>query len=284
MKYNPRRNYLHPVLRPFSDDYPQGNLKTTVQADIDDRNMNISVTFEVLEPSIRDQITKGNALCVAMLYCGSTLYREMLRAGVGSTVTEVSVPTEMLRGDVEVHPSVVATNHLDLPSNTIHEEYGAGTVSIARWNPLATDQTWRFQVKPPAHATKSIFNREIDENLADGEFDIKLNPAEKYINVTANSSTTSGFKKLPERHSLPTVYVSALVEALAELRGMDSETPIDEDGWVSCIRNNLEKLEIDIGNQDELGKHTLFHTAQMLLNKPFLSLTIQETTLDGEED
>ena len=287
MKYNSRRNYLHPVLRPFSDDYPQGSLKTTVRTDLADRNMNVSVTFELLEPSIQDQVEKGEALCVAMLYCGSTLYREMLRAGTGSTVAETSIPTDMLRGDVEVHPSIVAMNHLDHPSSTTHEEYRAESLPIAQWNPLATDQTWRFQVNPTAHPTKGIFNREIDEDLADGEFDIKCNPAEKYINITANASTTSDFKKLSERHSLPTVYLGALVEALAEVKEMDGETRVDEDGWVNCIRNNLNRLGIDIGYQDQQGSHTLFHAAQMLLNKPFhsfLNLTVQGATLDREED
>ena len=287
MRYNPRRNYLHPVLRPFSDDYPEGSLKTTVSTEMTDRTMNISVTFDVLEPSIEGQVAKGDALCVAMLYCGSTLYREMLRAGSGSTKAETSIPTDLLRGDVEVHPSIVATNHLAHPSTSTHQEYGAEPVPISQWNPLATDQTWRFQVNPTTRPTKGIFNREIKHDLADGEFDIKCNPAEKYINITANASTMEDFKRLSEGYSLPTVYLAALVEALAEVKEMDGETSTDTDGWVVCIRSNLNRLGIDIGHQDQPGSHTLFHAAQMLLSMPFhpfLNLTGQEDTLDGEED
>ncbi len=279
MKYNPQRNYLHPVLRPFSDDYPEGSLKTTMRTDSTDSSVNVSVTFEVLEPSIQDQITKGDALCVAMLYCGSTLYREMLQARTGSFTAEKSIRTDLLRGDVEVHPSIVAMNYLEHPSGTTHQEYGAGPVSIAQWSPLATDQTWRFQVDPTTRPAKSIFNREIDKSLAAGEFDIKCDTAEKYINITANAATMSEFKRLSEHHTLPTVYLSALVEALAEVRDVETETSVDEDGWVNCIRNNLKRLNIDIGHQDQQGSHTLFRAAQMLLSKPFhpfLNSTVQE--------
>ena len=88
MRYNPRRNYLYPVLRPFADDYPGGNLKTEIQANVVEKSVNVSVIFEVSEPSIQDQVSKGDAVCAAMLYCGSTLHREMIRAGLGSTRAE----------------------------------------------------------------------------------------------------------------------------------------------------------------------------------------------------
>lgn len=287
MKYNSRRNYLYPVLRPFSDDYPAGKLTTDIQVAIVDKAVVLSVTFDVAEPSINAQVFQGNAVCVAMLYCGSTLYREMLQAGIGSSRIETSISTDLLHGDVEVHPSIVATNDLAYPPTTAHDEYRSAPISVAKWNPLATDRQWRFQVNPNARPTKGIFNREVDENLLDGEFDIRCDIAAKYINVTANSATMTKFKELSsdERRTLPTVFTSALVSALAEVKGMDPDASIDDDGWVQCIHTNLKRLGIDIGERDTDGSHTLFRAAQLLLSRPFhyyLSMVFEEPTSDEE--
>ena len=289
MKYNSLRNYLHPVLRPFSSDYPEGKLKTHMHAELVGKSVNVSVTFEVAEPTIQEQISEGNAVCVAMLYCGETLYREMLSAGTGSMRAQASIPSDLLHGNVELHPSIVAINDLDHPSTTAHEEYGATPVSIAQWNPLATDQKWQIQVNPRARPAKGIFNRESDNNLADGEFDIKCDPTQRYVNLTANAATLTKLKELSpdERRTVPTVYMSALVAALAEVRSMESGPGIHEDGWVNCIQINIKRLGIDIGNHEESGSHTLFRAAQLLLNRPFdpyLTLAVQEKTHDEEED
>ena len=158
MRYNPRRNYLYPVLRPFADDYPGGNLKTEIQANVVEKSVNVSVIFEVSEPSIQDQVSKGDAVCAAMLYCGSTLHREMIRAGLGSTRADASISTDLLHGDVEVHPSIIAVKDITQTSATMHQEYSSAPVTIAQWNPLATDRTWRFQVNPTARPAKGIFN------------------------------------------------------------------------------------------------------------------------------
>lgn len=83
MKYEPKRNYLYPVLRPYSDDYASEELGIKVTTEPDEGHVRIGVMFDVGEPSIRNQIAAGNARCVAMLYCRDTLHREMLRAGKG---------------------------------------------------------------------------------------------------------------------------------------------------------------------------------------------------------
>ena len=289
MKYNPRRNYLYPVLRPFSDDYPEGKLTTDIQVEITGKAVNMSVSFDVAEPGIQGQVSRGDAVCVAMLYCGSTLYREMLGAGKGNTRVETSISTDYLHGHVEVHPSIVAASDLTYPSATAHKEYGSAPVSVAQWNPLATDRQWHFQVNPSARPAKGIFNREIDDELVDGEFDIKCDTTAKYVNVTANSATMTKFKELSsdERRTLPNVYMSALVSALAEVKEMDSEATIDEDGWVNCIQTNLKRLGVDIGDREQQGKYTLFRAAQLLLGKPFhpyLVMTFQERSSDEEEE
>ena len=290
MKYNPRRNYLHPVLRPFSDDYPDGKLQTQItRSEVVNEILDITMAFEVSEPSIREQIDNGRAVCVAMLYCNSTLHRQMLSAGSGSLEISESIPTQFLRGNVELHPSIVVGDHISHPTDTAHSEYNSSPASIGRWHPLAVDQTWHFQVNPNVRPTKGIFNLENDDSLPDGEFDIKTDISERYVRITANSDTRAKFKTLPgdESRSLSTVYMSALVTALAEVKEVGDGDGAHDDGWVNCIKANLKRLNIDIGSQEQPGTHTLFSAAQRLLNNPFNAFIIaagKETAYDDPED
>lgn len=290
MKYNARRHYLHPVLRPYSDDYPEGSLQTQItRTDIADGMLNIAMDFDVSEPSILEQLDSGQAVCVAMLYCSSTLHRQMLSAGTGSLEISESIPTQLLRGNVELNPAIVVNDRIDHPTDTAHSEYSSTPVSIGRWHPLAVDRTWHFQVNPSVRPTKGIFNFETDDSLPDGEFDIKADVSDKYVLITANSNTRAKFKTLPgdESRPLATVFMSALVTALAEVKEFGDGEGADEDGWVNCIKTNLKRMNIDIGSYDEAGTHTLFRAAQLLLDNPFgafITAAGQEAAYDDEED
>lgn len=289
MKYSAKRNYLHPVLRPFSDDYPDGSLRTQItRTDIVGGVLNVAMAFEVSEASIQDQIRNGQAVCVAMLYCSATLHREMLYAGQRSLSVSASIPIDILRGDVELHPAIIAGDIISHPTDTAHGEYNSALVSIKKWHPLAVDQAWRFQVNPNLRPTKGIFNLENVDDLPNGIFDIKADIANRYVNITANPSTMSKFKALSsnESNTLPTIYMSALVMALAEIKTIEDDSLEHDDGWVKCIKNNLKRLGINIGDQDQQGNHTLFKAAQLLLNNPFdvfITTANQETFYNDEE-
>ena len=154
---------------------------------------------------------------------------------------------------------------------------------------MAIDRYWQFQVSPAERNTKGIFNLEIDKELPDGEFDIKCQTNEKYLSITANEETRAKLKQLgsQEQDSLSTVYMSALVCALAEVKDMYEDDPVHEDGWVQCVKTNMKRLNVDIGVPDIDGTHTLFRAAQLLLNRPFdsyMTITINRRTSGEEED
>ncbi len=291
MKYSARRNYLHPVLRPYSDDYPQGNLQTRLtRSELANGSLNLAIVFDVSEKRILEQITGESAVCVAMLYCGSTLYRQMLRAGAGSLEISESIPADLLRGNVEIHPAIVVVKaKVKHPTDTAHREYNSAPVSIEKWHPLAVDQTWHFQVNSDVRPTKGIFNWVICDSLPDGEFDINADTSDRYIDIIANSGTLTKFKSLRGGESWPlaTVFMSALVTALAEVKELEDGEGLNDDGWVSCIKANLTSREIDIGRDGQTGTHTLFRAAQLLLENPFnafIATAEQEAEYDDEGD
>ena len=84
MRYRSNRQYLHPVLRPDADDYGVDAaffaICDTPQYDQSDGMVSISVRFDLDEPTLSQAVRSSNAKCAAMVYCGSTLYRDRLEA------------------------------------------------------------------------------------------------------------------------------------------------------------------------------------------------------------
>ena len=157
VKYEPKRNYTYPVLRPWSDDYNDAEMRTSVEASVVGQDIRVTVDFEVSEPAIMHQVDAGNAQCVAMLYCRDTLHRQMLAAPTGLFKLECDVPSQLLVNDVELHPAIVTRSGLNHSTRTAHDEYRGNPVQIGKLQPLATAHTWRFQVNPSHMPTKSIF-------------------------------------------------------------------------------------------------------------------------------
>lgn len=271
MRYSPNRNYLYPVLRPYSDDYESGELKIDVAVEPAEQDVVVRVKFDVAEISILNQIKAGDARCVAMLYCHETLYREMLRAGKGQLAINANVPGRMLVNDVAIHPAIVAVNDIAHSTRTAHDEYGGQPAQIGKFQPLATAQTWRFSVNANQRAAKSVFNLVVDKEMTSDIFDVEVDPSKPYINIKADEDTLGQFKNIRKNEilTLPSVYMSALMEALACIKANHLENDDGDDvhgsGWVACIKDNLHKHDINLDN----NSRSLIYAAQMLLSKPF---------------
>ena len=273
MKYEPKRNYLYPVLRPYSDDYSSEELGIEVTTEPVDGHVRIGVNFSVSEPSIRKQIDDGNARCVAMLYCRDTLHRETLRADKRQFALRKEVPSRYLVNDVEIHPAVVAVNGINHPTKTAHPEYGGAAVAVDKFQPLATAQTWRFSVNADKRAAKGIFNLAVDDDIRPDMFDVEIDSAARYITIKADTDTLKQFMNIRRNEllTLPSVYMNALVEALSYIKvnNLESGGDVHSAGWVNCILSNLQDDSISVGNAENAGSHSLMYAAQMLLSKPF---------------
>ena len=272
VKYEPKRNYTYPVLRPWSDDYNDAEMRTSVEASVVGQDIRVTVDFEVSEPAIMHQVDAGNAQCVAMLYCRDTLHRQMLAAPTGLFKLECDVPSQLLVNDVELHPAIVTRSGLNHSTRTAHDEYRGNPVQIGKLQPLATAHTWRFQVNPSHMPTKSIFELAPIDTFPSDIFDVEVDPTKRYIVIKASEETMKQFEGLRNREhlTLPSVYITALCEALTHLKYQsDDDADQASGGWVDCIRSKLNEHDIDLGSTTENGSHTVIRAAQLLLEKPF---------------
>ena len=83
-----------------------------------------------------------------------------------------------------------------------------------------------------------------------------------------------------ETLAVSTVFMSALVEVLTWIKNAESDDDgmVASDGWVVCIKNNLQDQNIKLGSRDDAGNYSLFRAAQRLLDYPFGELpNLQES-------
>ena len=270
MKYNSNSYTEYPMLRPYSDDYPHGGIRTDLCREMRDESIVIECRFDVNEPSVSKSVKEGYVGCCLLVYCSATCYTELFRGQIGENVVTAEIPYELLNGRIEAHPSVITLRETVLLTKTAHPEYRGALIPVERYKQIAASEPWVFQVKP-AGKIESVFRLEADSSdaLRDWEFDFEAEPSERYIVVKANSQTYEHFKGI--RHNTDatraTVYLTALTNALAFLdqEPGDNEPP---QGWASTVRIKLQELKLDIWQQG----HSPGLAAQRLLGEPLCFL------------
>ena len=276
MRFNPNAYASHPILRPNSSDYPAGEFDTELTARKAGANLEMSVSFRIDEPAVRQNVLSGDAACCAYLYCRSSSFSETFRAEIGSEKLSALAPLDALNGVVEVHPFVIALNDLTLPANTANPEYGDGSISVPRLRQLAAGTTWHFSVGAIG-SVESAFRLEKDpeSNLKYGEFDFDINPQRRHIVIIVNPETHSRFNegaRSDEPLAMSTVYLAALTSALAyidEKRDGDDEEAAN--GWAVTLRARLAENGIN------LDSVSIGLAAQKLLNTPLTYILGEDT-------
>lgn len=295
MKHDPNRHFLYPVARPLSDDYPDSNIIADVKASLVSDSVQITVTYQVDDASIRQQVLDSKARCVAMLYCTDTLFRRSIRKTVDSNPFEITdtIPLNSLRNRVQVHPVIVADCDIEtLPLQTAHSEYRGMSFSVKMGQPLAFDSPMYFNVNPSQMKLQSIFNLVTDTDssrVQADEFEIEMDATQRYINIIADEDTMSWFQELRRNRNItfPSIYMSALITVLSYFREIDEGSDedmldkISADGWFWCIRRKLEDQNITLSDGSSREQVSLIKAAQSLLtvhrnSRPFKRLLWQQ--------
>ena len=266
MRFNPNAYASHPILRPNSDDYPTGEFDTELTVQRMGANLELSVSFRIDEPAVREKILSGDAACCAYLYCRSSSFSETFRAESGSERLLGQAPLNALNGDIEVHPFVIALDDLTLPANAANPEYGDAPIVVPRLRQLAAGMTWHFSVGATGSVESAFrLQRDPDANLKYGEFDFDIDPRERHIVIIVNPETHSRFNESARSDkplSMSTVYLAALTSALAYIEATEPSDEEPANGWAPTLRARLAENEIN------LESISIGLAAQRLLDNP----------------
>ena len=272
MRYSHKRNYPYPVLRPYSQDYGDTALFSTEMGtpvvDVDADELVVSLNYKVNVNSLNELLDTGSAVCAAMLYCPSTLFRTLLRAEVGQLGINTKVPLSDLCNQVEIHPTIIANDEFSHSFHGKLDEYGDRVWEIERGKPLAADQSWHFSLEPKKlESTESIFRLRRDENIEGDEVRVDTDPGARYVVIYANPRTYERLQALRNQSvdlAIVSVYLGPLMEALRMLIHMDDEYEDEEGPWVASLRAKLSEFGLL-----PLDESNLFQVAQELLGYPY---------------
>ena len=287
MKYSAKRNYTHPVLRPYAMDYGQTeSFEATLGPPVvntENETLVVSLYYDVSVASVSETVQAGDAVCAAMVYCSKTLHRETLRAEPGQFELTGEIDLGSLDGQVEIHPVIAATRDFEPVLHGKHAEYGEAELLIRNGQPLAMDQAWFFTLDAKElESTESIFFIRQNHDLEPGYVQVDADPGMRYIDVSADANTYSKLQKIrlgnPD-DAIVSLWLGPIMEALTVLLKEEIDGEIDDpSAWMVALRARLSYYDLL-----PLEGKSIFQVAQRIFDYPYGRLTFDEKTNEEDE-
>ena len=203
MRLDPSKAFPHPVLRPAvrqkDADYPGYDIQTIldIEADPDDALIQVSVEFMLQQPDLIKLIEDGFANYGCLIWCQSTLYRDLAVSRNPCFQREYRFGT--LSDIVELRPLIVAVRDIKgFTCDSWNPEFGQRRFDIVAGSVLAQDVTVQFPatqefLKP----VTSVFEVVAEPEISQGSFDIKfadririlMNPNDREIFLAARMNS-----------------------------------------------------------------------------------------------
>ena len=78
MKFDRNKTFPYPVLRPFSDDYIDGEFQTSVEFLSNEGEVILAISFRISSNELVEQIKLGKAKFIALVSCRETYFRKVI--------------------------------------------------------------------------------------------------------------------------------------------------------------------------------------------------------------
>ena len=293
MRFSPKREgFLHPVLGQRDYHWPNGKFESDINSKIDRRNgklvLVIDANFNLTVESINQLIDQDEAICAVWVYCQKTAYRTLLKADDHGDRRRIryEIPERYLRGNVELHPQVIASRKVRLSLAEAHSVYGNSWCEVPAGAPLATHPPTITGLEDDDMTIRSMFRLTVDGKYGNSwHVDADID----YITVTlsVDEDTKSWFDqqryKTTETFTgtewaVQTLYLAALTETLTLwLQHYEQDTEWRSGGWCSAVSRQLEVHDIQVQPGDDSDPATFridgdyrspIWVAQRLLGKP----------------
>lgn len=279
MRFEPNKAFPHPVLRPSvrdnDSDYPGHDIQTIldVASDPDDALIRVSIEFMLQHPDLLDLLADGYAEYGCLVWCQSTLYRDLALSRERQFTRDYKFGT--LSDIVELRPMVVAVRDIKgYRSDSWHPEFGQRGFDIAAGSLLAQDETLQFPatqefLKP----VTSVFDVEADPGIDQGSFDvvfgnritIKMHPKERDVFLAARMNLNH------RGNILAGIMMPVVLVALTELAELDPLERQHEE-WGRAFEFALERINVSVDDINA-NRVSAIAVAQRLLGQPLRRMT-----------
>lgn len=267
MKFDRNKAFPYPVLRPHCNDYIDGEFQTTVDFQVDNQSVTISVSFNTSSNEILSEVKAGRAAYVAIVSCRDTYLRRIFKSSAPELTEELQ--PGILRGEVRIDTYIVATERINsFSSSDINPEFGADSFSFRPGDVLAQDEPQAYYFdRDLFKPITSVFDLVKNEALSGGEWRVGLDENHVEIEVSAEMKDVIDSARNAKENQvilLNSIYLAAVTFALQRLK----ESPIDyqDRRWAVVLEGQLHNNGWDLQNTEP------YVLAQRLMKYPLTLL------------
>jgi hypothetical protein len=270
MKFDPRKSFGYPVLRPDSDDYPRAGFQLQIDFNLkkdDPGKFFVEYDFQLGLRELSEFVREQNAAYWLRIACRSTFFSQMIRVDQKG---RLEIDGAELRDVVEISGFVIAEKESEFRCSKINPEFGYTGFSLVKGQVMAHSHPCVYVVEKEFwKPLSSIFEYRINEELKEGEFNVNLDSESGYVEVFTNSSLNKQFhalERLQDGRSIliNSIFFPTLVLMIARIQESPDST-VDKK-WARVLIAKATAKHIDLNNSKVLM------TAQKLLDYPFQKL------------
>jgi hypothetical protein len=263
MKFDKSKTFPYPVLRPYSDDYVEGEFQSTVSLTIEDGSVKVSCSYLTSSVELQQLITDQKAQFVSIVSCRETYFRQTLRTS--NSDLETTISTDDLRGEVFIDSYIVATKEIkNFVSPDINPEFEQKRFNFKPGEILAQEETQAVYIERDLfRPISSVFELVKNDALSGGEWRVSLEQDHVQISVSPsmkgnidNSRSSSAVKSV----LINSIYHAAVTHAIQQLKDGNDYADLK---WAGVMTRQLHNQNIDLIKTDayliaqKLMKHPL---------------------------
>lgn len=278
-------SYPYPVLYMNNDDYTnESSFHTDIQVNESFGEVKVSVEFILTDDVISRLVDKEACAFFIHVECGTTSFRRAYQTKQRSM--EISIPTDQLRGKIEIHSFIIATKRIENYENSALNDWfkEVQPITFEKGNLLGIgeaiettlfeDYSEMLNIPSIVKVIKSHSHEYMEVELHSNVITISL-PEYEYNQYATNANSRL------KSTILSTVIVPCLVYVFSKLK--ENREDLEEYTWYQVLEKifdeNNYRLE-DVGT-DSLSA---LKAAQMVLRKPLKTSFEEIEKLNQTED
>lgn len=261
------RQYPHPVLNYFENDYKKGSFSSRITQSVEGKNIKLSITFKLNSNILLQLIKTKQAAYVVHIECRGTRYRKKIDSY--DDKIEITIDGNKVNYELEVCIMVVSkTNINNFKSNEFKEEFKGIGFNIGIGDVLAIDRNIKIDINKTGDSFKnvpSIFSIVIDnknhrcikwDTSGGDKILIKLSKDNfiRYKSISNNKRFSGALAMM--------IVIPVLTEIISDMK---REMNYYEDYiWFKVIENRLK--EIGLYDQQKLSSKCATEVAYLILD------------------
>ena len=272
------KNYPHPVLSAFTDDYNHETAKfdINITEKIEGANLHLICEAELTDPNLLTLLEQGYVAFIVKLESAATRYRDTFEFSKFEEI--ITIPAANIEKKVELSTFIVAKTQINnFSSLAFHEDYEGVSFTIYPGDILAegSDYTLKLEKKiDPLTKVPSIFTIISTSDPKAAPMDVRTN--EDQIIIVLNNENFEQYKYLKRIHNqfghlsalTSAIFITpALVMTLENIKKDIVAFPPDPElikeyiedletrhRWFKVINMRLKDLKIDLVEADNISE------------------------------